>query len=122
MGTWHPVGPHETETWRIFLAPRDAPDEVKNVLRHYVIRYQGPSGLTEQDDMENWGYAHEGARGTIARRHDFHYGLGLGHERKGWPVAWLGGEVYATEDVSEQNQRAFYARWAALMDQPTDAG
>ena len=36
----------------------------------------------------------------------------------GWPVAWLGGEVYATEDVSEQNQRAFYARWAALMDEP----
>ncbi len=116
MGTWHPAGPHETETWRIFLAPAGAPDEVKDVLRHYVIRYQGPSGLTEQDDMENWGYAHEGARGTIARRHDFHYGLGLGHERQGWPVEWLGGRVYATEDVSEQNQRAFYMRWAAMMD------
>jgi len=118
MGTWHPVGPHETETWRIFLAPRNAPDEVKNVLRHYVIRYQGPSGLTEQDDMENWGYAHEGARGTIARRHAFHYGMGLGHEQKAWPAPWLGGNIYATEDVSEQNQRAFYGRWAAMMDAP----
>ncbi len=116
MGTWHPNGPHETETWRIFLVPAAAPDEVKDVLRHYVIRYQGPSGLTEQDDMENWGYAHEGARGTIARRHDFHYSMGLGHERKGWPVAWLGGEVQASEDVSEQNQRGFYARWARAMD------
>ena len=122
MGTWHPAGPHETETWRIFLVPKAAPDEVKNVLRHYVIRYQGPSGLTEQDDMENWGYAHEGARGTIARRHPFHYAMGLGHERKGWPVDWLGGDVYATEDVSEQNQRAFYARWAAMMDTPPEAG
>ena len=28
------------------------------------------------------------------------------------------GDVYATEDVSEQNQRAFYARWAAEMDRP----
>lgn len=118
LGTWHPVGPHETETWRIFLAPKDAPAEVKQVLRHYVIRYQGPAGLTEQDDMENWGYAHEGARGTIARRYDLHYGMGLGHERKGWPAAWLGGQVYASEDVSEQNQRAFYVRWAALMDTP----
>jgi len=121
MGTWHPNGPNETETWRIFLAPKDAPDEVKDVLRHYVIRYQGPAGLTEQDDMENWGYAHEGARGTIARRHDFHYGLGLGYERKNWPVDWLPGDVRATEDVSEQNQRAFYARWSALMDQPPGA-
>jgi len=68
MGTWHPSGPHQTETWRIFLAPKAAPDEVKAVLRHYVIRYQGPAGLTEQDDMENWGSSHQGARGTIARR------------------------------------------------------
>ena len=118
MGVWHPVGPHETETWRIFLVPKSAPDEVKNVVRHYVIRYQGPSGLTEQDDLENWGSAHDGARGTIARRYDYHYGMGLGHEQKGWPVEWLGGDVYATEDVSEQNQRAFYARWASVMDQP----
>ncbi len=118
MGTWHPSGPHQTETWRIFLAPKAAPDEVKDVLRHYVIRYQGPSGLTEQDDMENWGSSHEGARGTIARRYDFHYGMGMGYEQKAWPATWLGGEVYATEDVSEQNQRAYYARWAADMDIP----
>jgi phenylpropionate dioxygenase-like ring-hydroxylating dioxygenase large terminal subunit len=118
MALWLPRGPHETEAWRIFLVPKDAPEEVKQVLRHYVIRYQGPSGLTEQDDMENWGYAHEGARGTIARRHPFHYGMGMGHERKAWPADWLGGEIQATEDVSEQNQRAFYGRWAAMMDAP----
>ena len=116
MGTWHPAGPHETEVWRIFLVPKEAPDEVKRVLRHYVIRYQGPSGLTEEDDMENWSYAHEGARGTIARRYAYNYGMGMGHERKSWPVDWLGGNIYATEDVSEQNQRAFFARWAAMMD------
>ena len=119
MGTWHPNGPHETEVWRIFLAPKNAPEEVKRVLRHYVIRYQGPSGLTEQDDMENWGYAHEGARGTIAKRFPFNYEMGMGYEQRAWPVPWLGGEIYATEDVSEQNQRAFYMRWAALMDNTT---
>ena len=117
MGTWHPVSAHETEIWRIFLAPKAAPQEVKDVLRHYVIRYQGPSGLTEQDDMENWLYAHEGARGTISRRYPYHYGMGMGYEQKAWPVDWLGGEIYATEDVSEQNQRGFYRRWAELMDQ-----
>ena len=121
MGSWHPCGVHETEIWRIFLAPKDAPDEVKDVLRHYVIRYQGPSGLTEQDDMENWGSAHEGARGTIARRYDYHYGMGMGHEQRAWPAEWLGGDIYATEDVSEQNQRAYYSRWARMMDVPPGA-
>ena len=72
--------------------------------------------------MENWGYALEGSRGTIARRHPFNYAMGQGHERQGWPAEWLGGKVYATEDVSEQNQRAFYARWAALMDTPPEEG
>ena len=116
MGSWHPCGADETEIWRIFLAPKNAPIEVKKVLRHYVIRYQGPSGLVEQDDMENWMSAHEGAKGTIARQYDFHYGMGMGYEKKAWPVDWLGGEVYASEDVSEQNQRAYYARWAKMMD------
>ena len=27
-------------------------------------------------------------------------------------------DIYATEDVSEQNQRAYYSRWARDMDQP----
>jgi phenylpropionate dioxygenase-like ring-hydroxylating dioxygenase large terminal subunit len=121
MGTWHPSGPHETQVWRSFFAPKDAPDEVKDVLRHYMIRYQGPSGLTEQDDMENWSSAHDGARGTIARRYAYNYSMGMGYEQKNWPVEWLGGDVYATEDVSEQNQRNYYARWANLMDRPPSA-
>ena len=28
----------------------------------------------------------------------------------------IGQPIFATEDVSEQNQRAFYSRWAELMD------
>ncbi|HVA26486.1 MAG TPA: hypothetical protein VMW62_19115, partial [Chloroflexota bacterium] len=27
---------------------------VKDMLRHYYLRYAGPAGMTEQDDMENW--------------------------------------------------------------------
>jgi phenylpropionate dioxygenase-like ring-hydroxylating dioxygenase large terminal subunit len=118
MGSWHPNGPHETQVWRIFLVPKEAPDEVKDVIRHYVIRYQGPSGLTEQDDMENWSSAHEGSRGTIARRHDYPYTMGMNFETKGWSEEWLGGEIYVTEGISEQNQRAYYERWADLMEYP----
>jgi hypothetical protein len=116
LGIWHPDGPNRTEVWRIFLVPKGAPAEVKDVLRRYAIRYQGPSGLTEQDDMENWFYAHEGTRGVMARNRPFNYEMGMGVERRSWPAPWLGGTIYVTEDVSEQNQREFYRRWAQLMD------
>ena len=37
------------------------------------MRYSGPAGMTEQDDMENWSYATNGAMGTIAKRYPFNY-------------------------------------------------
>ena len=37
-------------------------------MRHYVMRYGGPVGLTESDDMENWNYAFPASLGTIAQR------------------------------------------------------
>ena len=123
MGSWHPCGVHETEIWRIFMAPEDAPDEVEGVLLHYVIRYQGPSGHLEQDDMENWGSDIEGARGTIAR-HSLIITTAWEWVTSGARLAGgmaHGGDIYATEDVSEQNQRLSCARWARMMDVPPGA-
>src|SRR5207302_204649 len=67
IAVWHPRGAHQTEVWRWYLVDAAAPAEVKSFLRDYYIRYSGPAGLTEQDDMENWNYAHAASRGTIAR-------------------------------------------------------
>ena len=47
--------------------------------------------------------------------------MGQGHEKRGWPAEWLGGDIYATEDVSEQNQRAFFDCWARYLDTPPNA-
>ena len=79
MAVWHPRGPHQTEVWRWFFVDRDAPQEVKEFLRDYYIRYSGPAGMTEQDDMENWNYAHAASRGTIARRYPYSYEQGIRH-------------------------------------------
>ena len=51
------------------------PQEMKAVLRHYFMRYGGPAGLTESDDMENWNYAHKASKGVIARRYPYDYSL-----------------------------------------------
>jgi hypothetical protein len=98
----------------------NAPPEVKDYLRHYYIRYSGPGGLTEQDDMENWNYAHTASSGVVARRHAYNYEMGLGrgtdaYENDGLKLPGL---ILDTTEAkaAEQNQRGFYRRWAEFMD------
>lgn len=111
---WHPNGPESTEAWRFFLVDADAPQSVKDFMRRYYMRYSGPAGMTEQDDMENWNYATAGARGPIAKRYPYNYMQSLGKvQPKGaGPVA---GNV--SLQVSEENPRAFYRSWSQYMDQ-----
>jgi len=112
LAVWHPQGPTESEIWRIYLVDKDAPAEVKDLLRHYYLRYGGPVGQTETDDMENWNYATKASDGTIAKRYDYNYQMGMSHEE---PVPALN-EAFFTEGTSEQNPRAYYLHWARLMD------
>src|SRR5207244_106441 len=120
IAVWHPRGAHQTEVWRWYLVDAAAPAEVKSFLRDYFIRYSGPAGLTEQDDMENWNYAHAASRGTIARRFPYNYEQGSGtavtdYEYQGMRVP---GEVVDITEVqsSEQPARNFYRRWAEFME------
>ena len=111
ISVWHPRGPHTTEAWRWFLVDRDVPEEVKEMLRHYYIRYSGPAGMTEQDDMENWNYAHAASRGPIARRHPYNYELGIGAGRPDVPLPGM-----LTERINEENARGFYSGWSRAME------
>jgi phenylpropionate dioxygenase-like ring-hydroxylating dioxygenase large terminal subunit len=118
LAVWHPRGPHQTEAWRWYLVDADAPTEVKDFLRQYYIRYSGPSGLTEQDDMENWNYAHAASRGTIARQYPYNYEMGLGRASDAFEdhgLALPGVISDVTGNASEHNQRGFYTRWRQLM-------
>ncbi len=111
IDVWQPRGALQTEAWRWFLVDKDAPQEVKDVMRHYAMRYSGPGGLTEQDDMENWNYASAASKGVIARRYPYNYEMGLGLAYADYGVPGV-----ATERISEHNQRGFYQRWVQLMD------
>jgi phenylpropionate dioxygenase-like ring-hydroxylating dioxygenase large terminal subunit len=120
IAVWHPRGPHQTEVWRWYLVDQDAPPEVKDFLRQYYIRYSGPGGLTEQDDMENWNYAHAASRGTIARRYPYSYEQGMGFEVQNfaWEGLQLPGVVMDITQAksSEHNLRNLYRRWAEFME------
>ncbi|MFD4838767.1 aromatic ring-hydroxylating dioxygenase subunit alpha [Achromobacter sp. NPDC058515] len=108
---WHPHGPESTEAWRFFLVDANAPQEVKDFLRTYYMRYSGPAGMTEQDDMENWNYATAGSRGVIAKRYPYNYQQSLGKVTTQGPVP---GNV--SLQVSEENPRQYYRRWRDYMN------
>jgi phenylpropionate dioxygenase-like ring-hydroxylating dioxygenase large terminal subunit len=120
FAVWHPRSAHQTEVWRWYLVDQEAPPEVKDFLRQYYIRYSGPGGLTEQDDMENWNYAHAASRGTIARRYPYSYEQGMGFEVQNfaWEGLKLPGVVMDITEAksSEHNLRNLYRRWAAFME------
>ena len=107
---WHPHAPTKTEAWRFFLVDRDAPSDVKDFLRRYYMRYSGPAGMTEQDDIENWLYATTASTGTIARRYPFNYQQSMKAVRLNTPVR---GEV--STQITEHIARGFYRRWASYM-------
>ncbi len=117
VGVWHPNGPDSTEVWRWYFMQKDAPQEAKDLLRHFYMRYGGPAGLTEKDDMENWNYAHRASKGTMARRYPYAYAMGLGYEQRHSSLTWLRRDGLVTEKVmTEQNQRGMYKMWADYMD------
>ena len=109
----HPRGPTQTEMWRVYFVDAEAPVEVKSFLRKYYLRYCGPAGMTEQDDMENWNYASAASEGTIARHYPYHYKAGLG---AGGPHELIPGLITADPATTEQNPRILYKRWAEYMD------
>jgi phenylpropionate dioxygenase-like ring-hydroxylating dioxygenase large terminal subunit len=109
----HPVSATETEVWRWFLVDKDAPEYVSEWLRHYYMRYGGPAGMTEQDDMENWDYATGASRGVVARRYPYNYQQGLGEE----VPSELDRAVHSHHAIAgEVNARSFYRRWGEFVD------
>lgn len=108
---WHPHGTQMTEAWRFYLVDKKAPQEVKDAVRLYHMRYGGPIGMTEQDDMENWNYASAASKGVIARRYPYNYQMTL---KPKFLDAPLPGQ--ATQVLSEYAQRSRFARWLEFME------
>jgi phenylpropionate dioxygenase-like ring-hydroxylating dioxygenase large terminal subunit len=110
---WHPHQAGVVERWSLFTVDTAAPKDVKDAIRHYAMRYNGPSGATESDDMENWNYVFPASQGVTARQYNYNFanGLGRGVEREGFPTAL----VFNT-NRTEEAHRARFSRWMAFME------
>jgi nitrite reductase/ring-hydroxylating ferredoxin subunit len=112
---WHPRGPHRTEVRDLTIVDKNAPQAVKDILRHHCMLRQGPAGTWEQDDMDNWAQVTGSANQTTSRKVMANYQMGRGFEfRKDFLPGLLDNKL------SDINQRAMYARWRELMIEPTE--
>lgn len=113
---WHPHSATETEAWRFFLVDADAPTKIKDFMRRYYMRYSGPAGMTEQDDLENWLYATKASTGTVARRYAFNYQQSMKAVELNPNVNGLSVKGEVSQQVTEHMARGFYRRWADYID------
>jgi phenylpropionate dioxygenase-like ring-hydroxylating dioxygenase large terminal subunit len=113
---WHPHGPDKTEGWRFFLVDADAPKAVKDFLRTYYMRYSGPAGMTEQDDMENWLYATAASVGTVARRYPFNYSQSMTKAELDPIVHGIQLRGVVNQQETEHMALGYYKRWSQYID------
>ena len=107
-----PRGPLKTEFWHFVLVDRDAPDEVKRIVRIGSQANNGAAGLFEQDDIDNWRQVTEASKRRLARASRLDLSMGVGHETAHPDYPGHMSERY----ISENNQRHFYRRWEQFMN------
>lgn len=109
---WHPKGPNKFEIWSFTVVDKDAPEEARRAQQVSASFTEGPAGVVETDDGENWGLIGQILEhGHQARKMAWNYEMGRGHtsEHEEFP-----GE-YGDSFFGEDGQRAFYRRWLEFM-------
>lgn len=109
---WQPRGPGKTEIWSYCIVDKKAPPEVKAAMRRNHTLTFSASGIVEQDDMNNFIQVTSTSRSPRGKNVPINQMMGIGHETK---HEFLPGTI-SPANVSETNQRAFYARWQEMMD------
>lgn len=109
---WQPTGPTSTKVWSWLVVDKEAPDDFKRASYETYVRTFGPSGLYEQDDMENWEECTRVNRGKVAQRYTLHHGMAAhlppDDSFKGPGTAWPG-------SYGETTQLCFYEEWKRWM-------
>ena len=111
---WHPRASTRTEAWTYCIVDNKAPDVVREGIRRRLTLCFSPSGLFEQDDMDNFGQSTLSGNSQIGREFPINMQMGLGKDRSHESIPGV-----LSPGVSENNARYFYARWAEVMEAPS---
>jgi 3-phenylpropionate/trans-cinnamate dioxygenase alpha subunit len=107
---WHPRGPDKMEIWSWAIVDHAAPAGIKEAMR-FVSQYRfSPTGVFEQDDMDNWVQVTSAARSVIGRRFPANYQMSLNEETN---ESYLRGRLASR--WSDANQLNLYMHWAKVL-------
>jgi phenylpropionate dioxygenase-like ring-hydroxylating dioxygenase large terminal subunit len=111
LRVWHPRGPDKMEIWSWAIVDKAASPQIKDVMR-FVSQYRfSPTGVFEQDDMDNWVQVTGAARSVIGKRFPANYQMSLSEETAD---ADLRGRL--TSRWSDSNQLSLYLHWAKMLE------
>lgn len=108
-----PLTPTRTRMWSWFVIDKAAPEAFRRASYETYVRTFGPSGIFDQDDMENWEECTKANEGPIAHRYTLDHTMGLG--RKPDP-SWKGPGTAYPNSYGEMTQLAWYAEWRKWME------
>ena len=110
-----PRGAIKTEIWSFIEYDNDETQEMKNDKRMRTSQSSANllSGMTMQDDMDNWRNVTDSGRTLMVRQSSQRLVMGVGHEG---PDPAYPGLAVAGKPVSETGQRGYYNRWQEFMN------
>jgi phenylpropionate dioxygenase-like ring-hydroxylating dioxygenase large terminal subunit len=112
---WEPIGPTKTRVWSYLFIDKEASPEYRQASHETYVRTFGPSGIYEQDDLENWEECTRVNMGKVAQRYGLHHGMGVHLDPD---KSFLGpGDAWAGS-YGERTQLAFYGEWQRWLTQP----
>jgi phenylpropionate dioxygenase-like ring-hydroxylating dioxygenase large terminal subunit len=110
----YPIDATTSEQLWFFFAPKGADPEWARLSRLAYLRTNGPSGLFEIDDTENFVGISEASVGDVSRTLPIILEGGKHHPEAAPELGWPGDVVEG--DKTERTIRNFHRRWAELVD------
>jgi nitrite reductase/ring-hydroxylating ferredoxin subunit len=114
-----PRGPHCMELHSWVVVDKALPEHLKRDIRRQYVMINGPGGVFEQDDVDNWTHCDESTRWPVGRHLPFNYQLGAGHDQPASEVLGPGLPGTVAMGYTESALRGFYQRWLAVMTATT---
>lgn len=104
---------HSEQLWFLFV-PKNASAEWRRLSSLAYLRTNGPSGMFELDDTENFVGISEASTGDVSRTRPVDYVGGRHHREASADLGWPGYVIDG--DRTERTLRSFHAMWNSLMD------
>jgi phenylpropionate dioxygenase-like ring-hydroxylating dioxygenase large terminal subunit len=107
-----PKSPVTTEIWWFTFNYREQSAAEQYQSRRRALRHNGPAGMFELDDGENWGESTTGNGFIALRKKPLNYSMNVGHGE----IVWSETEPpHADTLVNEHNQIWHYGAWTEWM-------